>query len=105
MELTMPRRNVLGDLWALGIITAIALMTALLASVPVEVPIIDDWTYAWSVEHFLRTGDLRMLEWSAHYPLAQILWGALFSWLLGFSLAALRLSTLVLAWAGRARSL
>jgi len=39
--------------------------------------------------------------WSgAHYPLAQILWGALFSWLFGFSFAALRLSTLVLAWAG-----
>jgi hypothetical protein len=35
-----------------------------------------------------------------HYPLAQILWGALFSRLLGFSFTALRLSTLVLAWAG-----
>jgi hypothetical protein len=52
------------------------------------------------VEHFLETGELRMLEWSAHYPLAQILWGALFSRLLGFSFAVLRLSTLVLAWAG-----
>jgi hypothetical protein len=30
----------------------------------------------------------------------QILWGALFSRLLGFSLAILRLSTMVLAWAG-----
>jgi hypothetical protein len=30
----------------------------------------------------------------------QILWSALFSRLLGFSLAILRLSTLVLAWAG-----
>jgi hypothetical protein len=38
-----------------------------------------------------------MLEWSAHYPLAQILWGALFSQLLGFSFIVLRLSTLVLA--------
>jgi 4-amino-4-deoxy-L-arabinose transferase-like glycosyltransferase len=52
------------------------------------------------VEHFLQTRELRMLEWSAHYPLAQILWGALFSRLLGFSFAVLRLSTLVLAWAG-----
>ena len=41
-----------------------------------------------------------MLEWSAHYPLAQILWGALFSQLFGFSFVVLRLSTLVLAWAG-----
>jgi 4-amino-4-deoxy-L-arabinose transferase-like glycosyltransferase len=81
-------------------ITAVILMTALLASAPLEVPIIDDWTYAWSVEHFLETGELRMLEWSAHYPLAQILWGVLFSRLLGFSFTVLHLSTLVLAWAG-----
>jgi len=81
-------------------ITAVVLLTALLASAPVEVPLIDDWTYAWSVEHFLQTGHLRVLEWSTVYPLAQILWGALFSRLLGFSFAVLRLSTLVLAWAG-----
>jgi hypothetical protein len=74
-------------------------MTALVYS-PLDVPIVDDWTYAWSVEHFLHTGELRVLEWSAHYPLAQILWGAVFSRLLGFSFAALRLSTAALAWAG-----
>jgi hypothetical protein len=75
MESTVPGRSGRGDREALAGITAAVLMTALLASVPVEVPIIDDWTYAWGVEHFLRTGELRMLEWSAHYPLAQILWG------------------------------
>jgi 4-amino-4-deoxy-L-arabinose transferase-like glycosyltransferase len=100
MASTVPGHSGRGDRGALVGITAVVLMTALLASAPVEAPIIDDWTYAWSVEHFLETGELRMLEWSAHYPLAQILWGALFSRLLGFSFAALRLSTLVLAWAG-----
>jgi 4-amino-4-deoxy-L-arabinose transferase-like glycosyltransferase len=75
-------------------------MTSLLASAPVEAPVIDEWTQASSVEHFLRTGELRVLEWSTVYPLAQILWGALFGRLLGFSFAVLRLSTLVLAWAG-----
>jgi hypothetical protein len=74
-------------------------MTVLVYSLA-EVLTVDDWTYAWSVEHFLDTGELRMLEWSAHYLLAQILWGALFSRLLGFSFVILRLSTLVLAWAG-----
>ena len=48
-------------------------MTMLLAHAPVEVPIIDDWRHAGSVEHFLQTGELRLLEWSVHYPLAQIL--------------------------------
>jgi len=83
----------------LGITGLMLAMTCFVHSLA-EVPIVDDWTYAWSVEHFLHTGELRMLEWSAHYPLAQILWGALFSQLLGFSFAVLRLSALVLAWAG-----
>src|SRR5438128_1971105 len=100
MASTVPGRSGRGDRRALAAIIAVVLMTALLASSPVDVPIIDDWTYAWSVEHFLQTGELRMLEWSAHYPLAQILWGALFSRLFGFSFVVLRLSTLVLAWAG-----
>ena len=100
MEPTMPGHSGREDRRALVGITAVVLMTVLLTSAPVEVPILDDWTYAWSVEYFLETGELRMLEWSAHYPLAQILWGALFSRLLGFSFVVLRLSTLVLAWAG-----
>ena len=88
------------DRWALLGITAVVLMSVCLAWAPVDIPVIDDWTYAWSVEHFLQTGALRMLEWSAHYPLAQILWGALFSQLFGFSFVVLRIATLVLAWAG-----
>jgi Dolichyl-phosphate-mannose-protein mannosyltransferase len=100
MASTGPGYRGRGDHWALGGITAVVLLTVLLAWAPVEIPVIDDWTYAWGVEHFLETGELRRLEWSAHYPLAQILWGALFSQLLGFSFIVLRLSTLVLAWAG-----
>src|ERR671924_396301 len=100
MDSTMPGRSGGGDRGALVWITAVVLMTSLLASAPVDAPVIDEWTYAWSVEHFLQTGELRVLEWSTVYPLAQILWGALFSRLLGFSFAVLRLSTLVLAWAG-----
>jgi hypothetical protein len=65
-----------------------------------DVPIVDDWTYAWSVEHLLRTGELRVAEISAVYPVTQILWGALFARVLGFSLGALRMSTLVLGIAG-----
>jgi Dolichyl-phosphate-mannose-protein mannosyltransferase len=81
-------------------ITGVIVATTFLVYSPADVPIVDDWTYAWSVEHYLHTRTLRVLEWSAHYPLAQILWGAAFSWLLGFSFVALRLSTVVLAWAG-----
>jgi hypothetical protein len=65
-----------------------------------DVPLHDDWTYAWSVEHFLKTGKLQVLDWSVHYPFAQILWGALFCLPFGFSFSALRVSTVVLAWLG-----
>ena len=65
-----------------------------------DLPLIDDWVYAWSVDHFLKTGQLRVLDWSAHYPLAQIVWGALFVRVFGFSFFILRVSTLVLEWIG-----
>jgi Dolichyl-phosphate-mannose-protein mannosyltransferase len=100
MEPATPWRSDCGDRAALVVVTGMMLATAFLVYSPAEIPVVDDWTYAWSVEHFLRTGELRVLEWSAHYPLAQILWGALFSRLFGFSFVVLRLSTLVLALAG-----
>ena len=65
-----------------------------------DVPVIDDWVYAWSVEHLLKTGRLQVLEFSAIYPLAQVLWGALFAWVAGFSFGVLRLSTVVLSALG-----
>jgi hypothetical protein len=65
-----------------------------------NLPFHDDWTYAWSVEHFLNTGELQVLDWSVHYPFVQILWGALFCLPFGFSFSALRVSTVVLAWVG-----
>src|SRR5262245_1492752 len=63
-----------------------------------DLPFHDDWTYAWSVEHLLKTGELQILDWSVHYPLTQILWGALFCLPYGFSFSALRVSTVILAW-------
>jgi hypothetical protein len=65
-----------------------------------DVPVVDDWTYAWSVEQLLGTGHLRIAEISGIYPVAHILWGALFARLFGFSFGVLRLSTAVVAVAG-----
>jgi dolichyl-phosphate-mannose-protein mannosyltransferase len=60
-------------------------------------PFIDDWTYAWSVQWLLRHAELKILEWSAHLNVVQVLWGALFCVPAGFSFTALRVSTWVLA--------
>ena len=62
-----------------------------------DIPVIDDWTYAWSVERLLDDGRIEVLDWSAVYPLAHSLWGAAWSLVLGFSFATLRLSTLALS--------
>jgi 4-amino-4-deoxy-L-arabinose transferase-like glycosyltransferase len=100
MERATPERRGRSDCAALAGLTVLVLAVTLLSYSPAAVPLIDDWLYAWSVGHFLQTGTLRMLEWSSHYPVAQILWGALCSQLFGFSFTVLRLSTLLLAWAG-----
>jgi hypothetical protein len=65
-----------------------------------DIPVIDDWTYAWSVERLLRDGRLEVLDWSAVYPLGHSLWGAAWSLVLGFSFATLRLSTFGLSLLG-----
>jgi hypothetical protein len=65
-----------------------------------DVPLIDDWTYAWTVEHLLQTGRFDVLDWSSAYPVIQAIWGGVWSALFGFSFASLRLSTLVLGVAG-----
>ncbi|HEX7786871.1 MAG TPA: glycosyltransferase family 39 protein, partial [Methylomirabilota bacterium] len=65
-----------------------------------DTPFVDDWVYAWAVEHLLRTGELRILDWSVSQNVAQVLWGALFCLPLGFSFTALRLSTWVASLLG-----
>src|SRR5512133_1181416 len=79
MEHTAPEHEGSSDRAALVGLTLLMLAVTFLAYSPAAVPVIDDWTYAWSVGHFLRTGSLRMLEWSQLYPIPQILWGALWS--------------------------
>jgi 4-amino-4-deoxy-L-arabinose transferase-like glycosyltransferase len=62
-----------------------------------DVPVIDDWTYAWSVEQLLQHGRLAMLDWSAVFPIGPALWGTAWSLVFGLSFATLRISTLALA--------
>jgi hypothetical protein len=65
-----------------------------------DVPVIDDWTYAWSVEQLLDHGRLAVLDWSSVYPVGPAVWGAAWSLLFGFSFGTLRISTLALAAVG-----
>src|SRR4030095_6796958 len=62
-----------------------------------DIPVIDDWTYAWSVERLFADGRFEVLDWSAVSPLGHSLWGAAWSLVFGFSFTTLRLSTLALS--------
>src|SRR5215467_1151909 len=83
-----------------AILFLLYLSAAILVRPFANLPFHDDWTYAWSVEHLLKTGELQILDWSVHYPLTQILWGGLFCLPYGFSFSAVRVSTVMLAWFG-----
>ena len=95
-----PRFSLRAEWPALAAIGGVFALGWLLISPWRNVPVIDDWVYAWSVEHVLKTGELRILEFSSIYPIAQVLWGALFASVAGFSFGILRLSTVVLAVGG-----
>lgn len=73
---------------------------ALLVDPRADVPLIDDWTYAMSVERLLAGKGLVVASWSSTFPPAQIAWGALFTVAGGFSYTTLRVSMLVLAALG-----
>ncbi len=80
----------------LAILATWGLAIALVGLGP-NVPLQDDWTYAWSVEHLLKTGRFDVLQWSLHFPVFQTFWAAGFALIFGFSFTVLRASTLVLA--------
>jgi hypothetical protein len=79
------------------LIACLFLIPALLLRPFQNTPSIDDWVYAWPVEHLLKMQELKILEYSGAINLPQVLWGALFTLPNGFSFTALRVSTFVLA--------
>lgn len=57
----------------------------------------DDWAYAYTARHLLRTGQLRILDWAAPTLATHAVWGAAALSLLGDSYVSLRCGTLI--WA------
>jgi hypothetical protein len=81
------------------LIVLICLIPAVLLRPFQNTPFVDDWVYAWPVEHLLKMQELKILDYSGAINLPQVLWGALFTLPGGFSFTALRISTFVLATA------
>jgi hypothetical protein len=80
-----------------ALVSVTALLIAIVLRPFQNTPFIDDWVYSWPVQHLLDTGTFLFPEYLGNPILTQMLWGALFCLPFGFSLAALRVSTWVLA--------
>ena len=61
-----------------------------------ETAMADDWSYALTVRHLLRTGQYQLNDWAAANMPVQIYWAAILAKCFGYHLAVLRLSTLAL---------
>jgi hypothetical protein len=88
------------DSLCLLLVATAHLAPLLVVSPSVEIPLIDDWNHALSVHRLVETGQLRVSDWTATTLVAQVVWGALFTALFGFSFTILRVSTLVLSLIG-----
>jgi hypothetical protein len=81
-----------------GLLLTATVILAILASLPfVEMGQIDDFSYVKTTFGFARTGHLVYNGWAAAMLGWQVVWGALFVKLFGYTYAATRLSTLTVA--------
>src|SRR5690349_19660331 len=81
-------------------IIAVFVISMLLVSPRGEFPLNDDWIHARVVRDLVEHGHYEHHPYLTATFVAQAYWGALFTWLFGFSFTVLRLSTLVLAVVG-----
>jgi hypothetical protein len=65
-----------------------------------EFPLNDDWSYSRAVYSLVSDGQLRFTGWQSVPLIVQVIWGAGFCKLFGFSFTTLRISTLVLGLIG-----
>lgn len=79
------------------LLIALSYIILIVAVYPVgNFPINDDWAYARSVLSWAEDGEFHLLDWGAMTLISQVLWGALWVKLFGFSFDVLRYSTIFL---------
>lgn len=83
-----------------GLLCAFVSAACLWAAYPVaEMGFLDDWSYVKTAQVFAQTGHFVYNGWATAMLGWQVVWGALFIRLFGFSFTVVRLSTLVVAMA------
>jgi hypothetical protein len=80
-----------------GLLCSLAFLAcALIADPFVQMGYMDDWSYIWSAREFAQTGHFAYV-WSSPILGWQLVWGALFIKLFGFSFITVRISALPIA--------
>ncbi len=93
-----PRGRVRRPAFPGGLVCALLAALSVLAAYPVvEMGVLDDWSYTRTALDLVRTGHIIYNGWATAMLGWQILWGALFIKLFGYSMLVVRLSTLPLA--------
>ena len=82
----------LSDRGARVVLTAAWVLAIVLVYPFGEFPINDDWSYADTVRRLVEHGEWRLNAWTSMTLATQVLWGWLFSQLMGFSFTTLRVS-------------
>lgn len=79
---------ILSFLWGLAVI---------LVDFTGDFPLNDDWSYGIAAKRLAEEGVFDPTLWTSMSLLTQVLWGAFFSFIFGFSFEVLRLSTIVIS--------
>jgi hypothetical protein len=88
------------DVPALALLSVLWLGAALVIDPSGEFPVVDDWAYAQSVQALIEGRGFLLSDWTAANLASQVLWGAGFASIFGYSMTVLRWSTLVLGLLG-----
>lgn len=81
-------------------ITFIWCLAIILVNPAGDFPLNDDWSYGIAVKRLLEEGTYLPTQWTSMTLISQVIWGAAFCSLFGFSFEVLRISTLVLSFLG-----
>lgn len=88
------------DLWALSALSLLCVAISAFLGIHGEFPLNDDWAYAEAVQHLIETGKLERVGWTWIPMIPHALVGWFISTLFGSSWESLRLSNVLMAWAG-----
>ena len=88
------------DWLAMGIIVLAYVLAMLLMPPSRDFALLDDWTYANSVQHIVAGQGFAPSQYAQATLVSHVYWGAAFAWVLGMNFTALTLATMIMSITG-----